>query len=132
MCPVQWLKKWSPKVSHEWFFLRLAVPEAESWVLADRKGVSDFFKVSAAQIKADPDELEDPKREVLRLARKSKVRLIRDEMVSATDINRTGSGYNTHLSAMVRENWQAMRALERSSSLERAIRRLTEFSDSYR
>lgn len=132
MCPVQWLKKWSPRHFPERFFLRLAVPEAESWVLADRQGVSEFFKVSTAQINPNPEQLEDPKREVLRLARKSKVRQIRDEMVSVTDINRVGSGYNTHLSALVRENWRAMRASERSSSLERAIRRLTEFGDSFR
>ncbi len=132
MCPVQWLKKWSPKVMHQHFFLRLAVPEAESWVLADRQGVSEYFKISAAQIKADPEQLDDPKREVLRLAMKSKVRRLREEMVSTTDITKTGSGYNVHLSALVRQSWQAMRASERSSSLERAIRRLTEFGHTHR
>jgi len=132
MCPVQWLKDWSPNVMHHQFFLRLAVPEAESWVLADRKAMSEFFKISAAQIKADPEQLNDPKREVLRLALKSKVRRLRDEMVSTTDITKTGSGYNVHLSALVRENWQASRASERSSSLERAIRRLTEFGNAHR
>lgn len=131
-CPVQWLQERLPRGAPEGFFLRLAVPESESWVLADRQGTSEFFKVSAAQVHADPEQLLDPKREMLRLAKRSKVRQIRDEMVSTIDITKPGSGYNVHLSAFVRDAWQARRASERSSSLHRAIRRLSEFGELYR
>lgn len=127
VCPIQWLKDWLPVGAPDTFFLRLAVPESESWVLADRQGASEFFKVSTAQIPADPELLRDPKREVLRLAKRSKVRLLREEMVSTADVHKQGSGYNIHLSAFVRANWQARRASARSSSLNRAIQRLSEF-----
>lgn len=128
-CPVEWLEKWVPNGCPREFFLRLAVPESESWVLADRHGVSDFFKLSVAQTHADPEQLPDPKREVLRLAKRSKVRQIREEMVSMLDSNKQGTGYNVHLGTFVRQTWNARRAAERSSSLRRAIHRLVEFED---
>lgn len=131
VCPVDWLAKWVPHGCPEAFFLRLAVPEAESWVLADRHGISEFFRVSVAQVHTDPEQLSDPKREVLRLAKKSKIRQIREEVVSSTDSSKQGSGYNVHLGVFVRQTWNALRAAERSSSLRRAIRRLTEFEDAH-
>jgi hypothetical protein len=119
-----------PASAADTFFLRLAVPESESWVLADRERAASFFGVSIAQIAAQPEALPDPKREVLRLARKSSVRRVREEVVSQVDINKQGSGYNVHLCDFVRSAWRVNRAAERSPSLARAVRKLEEFAES--
>lgn len=131
-CPVKWLNKRLPNGAPDGFFLRLAVPESESWVLADRQGTSEFFKIAMAQVHPDPEQLADPKREMLRLAKKSKIRQISEEMVSSTDVSKQGSGYNAHLSALVHKVWRAKRASERSPSLNRAIQRLAEFGELHR
>lgn len=131
-CPVDLIAKWVANAAADDFFLRLAVPESESWVLADREGAAGFFGVAAQQITQQPEQLVDPKREVLRLARKSTVRRIREEVVSQIDINKQGSGYNSHLCAFVRGAWRARRAAEQSPSLARAFRRLEEFGASQR
>lgn len=129
-CPVELISQWLPASDEHAFFLRLAVPEAESWVLADREQAARFFGVSIAQIVAQPESLPDPKREVLRLARKSSVRRVRQEVVSQSDINKQGSGYNVHLCGFVRSTWRATRAAEASPSLARAVQKLTAFSKS--
>jgi len=128
-CPVKLLSTWMPMRAEKNFFLRLAVPESESWVLADRERLAEFFGIAVSQIPHHPEQISDPKREVLRLARKSKVRQIREEVISQTNINKQGSGYNLHLCAFVRDKWRADRASERSPSLARALHRLAKFGE---
>lgn len=110
------------------FCLRLAVPEAESWVLADRDGAAAFLAVPHKRIPDDPEQVPDPKRLILHLARLSKNRSIRDEVVSSLDINKPGAGYNVHLCRFVMEQWDAARAAGRSASLRRALARLSVFA----
>lgn len=126
-CPVDLVSTWLPAHATPKFLLRLAVSEAESWALADRVGFAQFFSIGLGNLPQQPDTLLDPKREVLRLARISRVRLVRQEMVSALDPNKRGVGYNTHLCRFIREKWVASRASERSTSLGRALARLADF-----
>lgn len=128
-CPVDLVSSWLPVVNSQRFLFRLAVSEAESWVLSDRQAAADFFGVSVGRVPQEPDHLADPKREVLRLARRSNVRPLRQEIVSATDINKPGTGYNVHLCKFVAEHWRATRAAEQSESLSKAVLRLTEFGE---
>lgn len=125
-CPVDLVTQWLPKGKPENFLLRLAVTEAESWLLSDSRGAADFFGLPIANMPRDPDLLPDAKREVLRLARISKVRPIRQEVVSSLDANKPGVGYNVHLCRFVFEHWQAARARKKSVSLDRAMTRLAE------
>ena len=108
------------------FFLRLAVREAESWLLADADAFADFFQVSLNSIPRRPEELPDPKGKIVNLACKSKRREIRQEVVSAFDRSKPGAGYNLHLGAFASQQWNARRAAENSPSLSRALRRLGE------
>jgi len=126
-CPVDLASSWLPMANSQRFLFRLAVSEAESWLLSDRQAAADFFGISVGRVPQQPDHLADPKREVLQLARKSTVRPLRQEVVSATDINKPGTGYNVHLCKFVAENWRATRAAEQSESLSKALRRLAEF-----
>lgn len=121
-CPVDLLEQWLQKHAEARFVFRLAVTEAESWLLADHKTLAEFLSVPVGRIPDCPDELQDPKRAVLALARRSKHRPIRTEVVSFLDPDKPGNGYNIHLGEYVRKHWRAIQAAERSPSLARAIR----------
>ena len=124
-CAKELLSKWLPTAPPENFSLRLAVSEAESWLLADRKALAEYLEIAEKHVSKAPDEETDPKRHMLALAQKSKKRDIRLEVVSQTDVSRQGNGYNPHLSHFVKAHWSAQRAADNSPSLARAIRRIS-------
>ncbi len=103
------------------FALRLAVTEAESWVLADRQGFAKVFGVPLNKLPQHPDEEADPKRLIMSLAARSKVRLLREEMLAARDTSRRGAGYTLHLVDFVRGQWNIEMAAQHSPSLARAV-----------
>lgn len=123
-CPVDLLKGWLDNHADTRFIFRLAVTEVESWLLADRKSLAKFFAVPIGKIPDHPDEISNPKREILALARRSRQRPIRTEVVSPFDPHKPGSGYNLHLVQYVQTHWQALHAAEQSPSLARAILRI--------
>lgn len=127
-CPVEMLRKCLPAAIPSGFQFRLADSEAESWLLADRQGFAEFLKVPLKDVPQPPMQVPDAKRKVLELARKSKIKLMRDEIVSALDINKPGSGYNLHLTAFVRASWDCRRAAEVSPSLARAVKRIASWT----
>lgn len=124
-CPARLIRKWLPNRQEPKFLFRLAVHEAESWLLADPPTFAEFFGVSANSIPGNPDELADPKREVLLLARRSKLRQIRSEVVSVTACEKPGTGYNLHLCRYIRERWRVQQAISSSPSLARAASRIS-------
>lgn len=119
-CAVQLLHDWKIRPLAG-FALRLAVTEAESWVLADRQGFSKAFDVPLNKLPQHPDKERDPKRLILSLAARSKNRLPRAEMVSAHDSGKPGAGYTQHLADFVREHWDVENAAQHSPSLARAV-----------
>lgn len=123
-CAVTLLGEWLPRTVPGHFMLRLAVSEAESWILADRSALADYLEIPSARVPTRPDELGNPKRELLHLARRSGRRLIRQEVVSGQDASKPGAGYNLHLRDFVARHWAAGRAAEHSPSLARALARV--------
>jgi hypothetical protein len=121
VCPVTLRREWLPQVAPQQFLLRLAVTEAESWVIADRSAFASALGVSVASVPRNPENLSDAKREVLRLAARSSKRRVKEEMLSLQDINKPGTGYNKHLCTFVRQAWRATAARETSQSLDRAF-----------
>jgi hypothetical protein len=122
-CALELVHAWLPQ-SVPRLVLRLAVPEAESWALADAAGFADALNVPATKVPREPDSVGDAKAAVLSLARRSRSREVRTEMVSALDSSRKGAGYNLHLCRFVRQGWRIEAAAERSPSLQRAVRRV--------
>ncbi|HEY0179711.1 MAG TPA: hypothetical protein VGC30_08770 [Dokdonella sp.] len=100
--------------------------EAESWLLADADALALYFDVPEVKIPARPDEVGDAKRAMLDLARRSRRRVIRQEMISSVDGSKPGVGYNFHLQSFAMERWRPREAAQRSPSLRRAMRRLIE------
>lgn len=130
-CAVDLIREWLPHAHTPRFLLRLAVPEAESWLLSDAEAFAGFLGIPVANLPRLPDDLPDAKREVLRLAGRSRVRQIRQEVVSSFDANKPGTGYNTHLCGFVRQHWRAAHAAGSSLSLSRAVKRLADFGTAY-
>lgn len=127
-CPVEIRAAWLPSHAPSDLLFRLAVPEAESWVLGDRVAFSDFFQIPVKKIPDRPEELADAKAEVLRLARLSKARRLREEVVSSHHPQKPGVGYNTHLCSLVNGPWNARQAQETVPSLRRAVERLSQLT----
>ncbi len=108
--------------------LRVAVREAESWLLADHEAVRQFMG-SKGVLPKNPDDLPDPKQYVLQLAEKAH-RDVRLDMVRASGaMSGQGIGYNARLTELVSTAWSPERAAERSPSLGRARIRLRQLVD---
>jgi len=123
-CAPSLIKKWCgdqplPNGLH----IRIAVREVESWLLADKHAVRTLIGPKG-QIPTAPDELNDPKIELLRLAKKAP-RTIRLDLVQEQSNNlKQGLGYNARLVPFVQDTWNPERAAENSPSLKRTRIRL--------
>lgn len=123
VCAEELVRQWvaGRQVSDK-FFLRVAVREVESWIMADRDGFGEFI---GARIDFDPEQLPDPKAKLLHLALQAP-RAIREELISQRSaIASQGVGYNTKLSEFVAEHWCPRRASVASDSLRRTVERLS-------
>ncbi|MDC6179643.1 hypothetical protein C2I33_11035 [Ralstonia solanacearum] len=121
-CVVEQRNSWMPAKPNKRFALRLAVREAEAWVLADHVGFSKFVGVSKDVISPRPEEVPDPKQALLSVVRKSKNRELREEMLPQKGARSpVGLGYNVHLVNFVEQHWDIDRAMARAPSLARAM-----------
>jgi len=127
----------APRLRAEWLpdparllCFRIAVRAVESWLLADRQHIAAFLRVARRQIPDDPEGLSDPKQIMVNLARRSRSREIREDMVPRTGSGRSvGPAYSSRLIEFAVNQWRPKLAATQSNSLQRAIdclRRLSE------
>jgi hypothetical protein len=103
--------------------IRVAVREVESWLLADKEAMRVLIG-GKGNIPNRPDELNDPKLELLKLANKAS-RDVRLDLVSQTSSSlKQGLGYNARLISYVQGLWSPERAADNSPSLQRTRSRL--------
>ncbi len=128
----------APALKAEWFngksipdklMFRVAVREAEAWILSDRSGVANFLGVSDARIPRSPDAIADPMQTLVNLARRAKRGLREDLVPTEGSLTPIGIGYNKRLSSFVEKSWNLSEALSNSDSLRRAYRRLAEIAN---
>jgi hypothetical protein len=106
---------------------RIAVREIESWLLADAETLADYLGVNAGRIPAAPDGIADPKLAMVELARRSRRRRVREEMVPRPGSGRqVGPAYASRLIAYSLSEWRPDVAAANSESLGRCIVRLHE------
>ena len=128
-CPPNLIQSWIRGSPNPGFFLRVAVMEVESWVLADREAVAQFLSVPVSRIPRQTDEIAAPKERIVSLARRSRSRTIREALVPAPGSTApVGNEYNPRLIEFVRESWDLARAASVSPSLKRTLERLREES----
>jgi hypothetical protein len=131
-CPPNLISSWKRSVNipaPDNFLFRVAVREVEAWILADHTAMERLFKTKNFPVK--PDSLDDPKRELLSLAKKAP-RNIREAMVVMDGaIASQGLEYNSTLVPFVENVWCPVRAATRSNSLNRACVRLQELERAF-
>lgn len=109
---------------------RVAIREAESWLLADRRSMADFLRVSEAAMPTSPDELSDPKQVLVNLARRSRKKDIQEAIVPHPSSGRPdGPEYVSWMAHFARSHWNVAIASQGSPSLARAVRRIQELVD---
>lgn len=106
------------------FLLRIVHPMTEGWLMADPQSFSQYFKVPASKVPADIESLPHAKRTLLTLCKKSRNRGIRDDVVRSD--GSTGPLYVPRINKFAEEHWDVEAAAQNSSSLSRALARLTE------
>jgi hypothetical protein len=125
----------APKLRDAWLpspntgmCLRVAVREVESWLLADRERIAKFLGVPIGKVPREPDLLEDPKGTVVDLARHSRRRDVREDMLPRPKSGRSeGPAYASRLIEFAQDAWRPSVAEKHSDSLRRcqqAIRRV--------
>ena len=129
-CPPRLIQSWVKGTLNPRFFFRVAVMEVESWLMADRVGFANFLSIPIHRIPLPTDDILKPKEYVISLARRSKRRRLRDELVPEPGAKiPVGYGYNTRLIEFVREHWDLERAATVSPSLKRTLDRLTQATE---
>ncbi len=127
-CPPALMANWLLRPKHHNLLVRVAVREAEAWVLADKENFANFLGIRSALIPDDVEAIADPKRELINLARKARRRELREDICPPANSTRTvGPNYNSRLSAFVQQNWDPNTARQRAESLARTIDRLVAF-----
>lgn len=126
-CPAELIRTWLGVPAAPNLLFRVAVMEIESWVMADRDAFATFIRVPAVSIPEDPDAVLRPKELIVSLARISKRRDIREDLVPARCSTAVvGPAFNARLIEFVVAAWDPHRAGAVSASLHRAIVRLKE------
>lgn len=106
------------------FVFRVCVREIESWILADRVGFARLIGVNRAIIPRNPDDLDDPKRSLLQIARRGHNSIRQELLAVRGTVASQGLGYNRTLCAFAETDWSLDRARANSASLQRAVRSL--------
>jgi hypothetical protein len=116
----RWLAEAAPRMC-----FRVVVRAIEAWLLADREKLARFLGVSPALVPRKPEDLADPKRKVVDLARRSRQRAIREGMVPKPKSGQpTGPEYVPLLIEFVKKEWRPEAAARNVDSLRRCRERL--------
>lgn len=122
LCPSQLIKEWLGRPKHPHLLLRVAVREVESWLLGDPAGLIKFLGLRKPFGFRDPEQLSDPKQELLKLALRSPRRAMREAMAwKDTSSGRLfqGPDYNATLAKFVLGQWNIEVARKACRSLDR-------------
>ena len=133
-CAPLCVQRWLPNPAPQMYF-RVAVRAAEAWLLADRERIARWLGVAVTRIPQNPDDLENPKHELVSLARHSKRRAIRDDLVPRQASGRAvGPLYTMRMIEFLQDEvggWRPNHALALSNSLMRCIERLRQVSEAF-
>jgi len=138
-CPVALIQEWLTVPKHHNLLFRVAVREVESWLLADRTGFAKFLGIRESLVPHDlgireslvphdADTIPDPKQYLINLARNSRKRDLRSDIVPLPKSTATqGRNYNGPLISFVQKSWDLLAAMKHSPSLSRTIHAVAQF-----
>lgn len=119
VCRHQWLPQPNSKMS-----FRIAVRAIEAWLLADRERIANLLRIKTALVTQYPDQLTDPKAELIALASRSRRRQVQEDYVPEAGSGRkVGKLYTGNLIEFVQseEGWRPEIAQTNSESLARCM-----------
>jgi hypothetical protein len=126
-CALPCVQAWLPAPSQQMCF-RVAVRAVEAWLLADRERVANMLAINSRRVPDNPDDLAHPKTDLVNLARQSRLRGVREELVPRQGSGRSvGPLYTARLMEFVEDEmvgWRPDHAAARSDSLRRCVDRL--------
>jgi hypothetical protein len=123
-CAPPFCTAWLPDPAPRMCF-RVAVREVEAWLFGDAEHLARFLGVSASRIPMAPEAVPDPKGTMVTLARHSRRREIREDMVPRPGSGRpVGPAYASRLIEYVDAHWRPEVAAQRVDSLRRCRERL--------
>jgi len=123
-CPPPFVASWLPTRNPN-LQLRIAVRSIEAWLLAERNEIARFLSVSEQRLPINPEDDEKPKATLINIARRSKSKAIRTDIVpkdGSTAIQ--GPGYTTCMIEFAMKYWNPERAASYAPSLGRSINSL--------
>ena len=109
------------------FLCRFAVNELESWLLADRQGLPNFFGIAISAMPLQPEAEPFPKRTLVSLAHTARKSAIRHGIAPPPGHGGAfGREYPSFMSRFIADYWNIEAAMRHAPSLERCVRRLRE------
>lgn len=121
-CPPGLVSEWlAGRPKSRTFLFRVAVREVESWLLADLASLRSFLHARGSRGIQAPEDLLDPKQELLRIAASGRVTQKREALVWRDDRSgqlRQGPDYNGTLAQFVSESWNVATARSLCPSLD--------------
>jgi hypothetical protein len=129
-CPPELIRGWISVPREEALIFRVAVVEVESWVMADHAAFAELLGIRRDRVPREPDRVPDPKQRLVALAKSSRKRRVREDIVPPRGSTApVGPGYNPRVGEFVRTEWDPLRAAQRSPSLRRALSALERLRD---
>ncbi len=125
-CPPALKRTWLMEDTSTDFLFRICVREVEAWLFGHRSAIAELLRIPMSQISSSPEQLADPKAELIRLAQGSPAKIRKAMTPSGT--SSIGPGYNELLEAFIRESWMPEVAAESCPSLEKTRRRIAELA----
>lgn len=127
-CPSELIDKWlGLKNRRHNLLFRVAIKEVESWALADVIGFSEYFGVSERLVPRSPDSVNDPKKVLIDIVRKSKKKGFKQDILPVNENAKVGPNYNSRMIDFVDNKWDINSARDNSESLNRTYYALDRF-----
>ena len=102
---------------------RVIIRAVEAWLMADAESLARYLSVPGSRIPDHPENLARPKEALVDVARRSRRKAIRQDMVPRPRSGRQeGPAYTSRMTEFAIERWRPDVAARRAESLGRAIR----------
>lgn len=112
-----WLPSPAPRLC-----FRIAVRQVEAWLMADREALASYLSIAPSHVPAGSEAIPNAKVVMVNLARRSRRRDVRTDMVPREGSGRsTGPAYASRLIEFVEGPWRPGEAARSAESLRRAI-----------
>lgn len=106
---------------------RVIIRSVEAWLMADAETLARYLSVPSSRIPVHPENLAKPKEALVNLARTSRRKAIRQDMVPRSRSGRReGPAYTSRMSEFAAGAWRPDVAARHSDSLSRTIQCIRE------